>query len=181
MRKVILYIATSLDNCIAKPDGNIDWLNLPQFQIPGEDFGFGDFYQNIDTILMGHETYKVITGFDIPYPHADRMNYVFSRTIDREVNEYTRFVSKNVSDFVRNLKGQKGKDIWLVGGGQINTLLLQNELIDQIILTILPITLGDGIPLFQKHSTEHFFHLEETKTFKNGMVQLVLNLNKTTS
>ena len=119
MRQVILYIAASLDNYIARPDGSVEWLHLPEYSLPNEDYGYGDFYKTIDTTFLGNNTYKVTHGFDIPFPYADNMNYVFSRSTNNQETEYVKFITGDIVDFVRKLKNGKGENIWLIGGGQI--------------------------------------------------------------
>jgi len=174
MRKIVLYIAASIDNFIAKKDGNVDWLDDPDYAIEGNDLGYSAFYQSLDTTFMGNATYQEVLGFDVPFPYPDKKNYVFSRS-EKENDENVEFVSGDIVAFTKQLKAQSGKNIWLVGGGQINTLFLEKGLIDQIILTIIPITLGDGISMFQKGSVETKFVLEKSEAFQNGMVQLTFN------
>lgn len=169
MRKVILYIATSLDGFIARPDGRIDWLeNAPN---PTQtDYGYALFLAGIDTTLMGNSTYKTVLGFDIPFPYPDKENYVFTRNANVKKAEYVQFISENIPAFVQHLKAKKGKDIWLIGGGEINTLLLNAGLIDEIMLTQMPVLIGEGIPLFAKGAKETLFELTYTQTFESGAV-----------
>jgi len=174
MRQVILYIAASLDNYIARRDGNVDWLSSPEFLIPDEDYGYNNFYPTIDTTLMGNSTYRFILDQDVPFPYPDKTNYVFSHSAKNRDTEFVRFISQDPVDFVRQLKQETGEDIWLVGGGQINTILLNKDLIDKIILTIFPLTLGEGIPLFQGKYKEVKFNLEASKSYQSGIVQLTL-------
>jgi len=176
MRQVILYIAASLDNYIARPDGNVDWLSSPEFLIPDEDYGYNEFYASIGTTLMGNSTYRFILDQDVPFPYPDKKNYVFSRSANNRDTEFVRFISHDPVDFVRQLKLDNGKDIWLVGGGQINTILLNSDLIDKMILTLFPLTLGEGIPLFHGKYKEVKFNLEASKSYQSGIVQL--NLQK---
>ena len=172
MRQVVLYIAASLDGYIARPDGDVSWLNAPEFELPGEDYGYHQFYGSIDTTLMGNATYRAILGFDVPFPYPDRTNYVFTRSDEHSDNEFVQFITGDVPLFVRKLKHGPGKDIWLVGGGEINALLLQSGLIDRIILTLMPLTLGQGIPLFAPHTAVNRFELVETRPFTNSVIQL---------
>lgn len=175
MRKIVLYIAASIDGYIARKDGNVDWLEDPDYLVEGgDDMGYGDFYAGIDITLMGNATYQEVLGFDVPFPYPDKKNYVFSRS-EKDNDENVEYVSGDIVAFTKQLKNQPGKDIWLIGGGKINTIFLENELIDQIILTIVPFTLGDGIPMFHKANVETKFKLESNQTFPNGMVQLTFN------
>ncbi len=109
MINVILYIAASLDNYIARQDGNVDWLDYPDYQLPNEDYGYPDFYKNIGTTLMGYNTYKIVLGFDVPFPYPDKTNYVFTRSTDKQDNEFVKFISGDIVEFVRQLKNGKDK------------------------------------------------------------------------
>lgn len=172
MRKLKLYIATSLDHYIARANGDISWLDLPEYAIEGEDYGYQEFYDSIDTCIMGNSTYKIIKGFEVPFPYADKKNYVFSFQKELESNREVIFVKEDIATFVTHLKGQEGKDIWLVGGGQINQTLLNNNLIDEMILTVMPVILGHGIKLFHGLVQEKKLQLTDSKIYKNGVIQL---------
>lgn len=171
MRKVVLYIATSVDNFIARKDGSVDWLD----KTPNPkklDYGYNDFYKSIDTTLMGNATYKEVLSFDIPFPYPDKTNYVFTRTPITD-NLDVRYISKDIPVFVKQLKEKQGTNIWLVGGSTINTLLLDQGLIDEIIITRIPIILGQGIPLFAGAANESELTLEKLEDFGNGVTQMV--------
>lgn len=162
----------SLDGYVAKPDGNIDWLT--GFPNPRNlDFGYAEFLAGIDTTLMGHKTYTQVLGFDLPFPYSDKKNYVFTRTDSRPPAEFVNFVSGDIPGFVLELKQQTGGDIWLIGGGQINGLMIEAELIDELIIHVIPLVLGSGIPMFDaRASFERTFTLTETKPWYNGIVEL---------
>jgi dihydrofolate reductase len=171
LRKVKLYIAISLNGKIAKPDGSVAWLEA----IPNPeniDHGYADFYQSIDTTIQGNKTYKQILGWGIDFPYSDKKNYVFTRN-ERSVNtEDVTFVSNNHLDFVRQLKQEEGKDIWLVGGGQLNTVFLNENLLDEIYVFVMPIILSDGIELFESLPKETKLELIESKTYATGAVEI---------
>jgi dihydrofolate reductase len=175
MKKIILYIAASIDNYISKPDGSVDWLHDTDYELKGEDYGYTTFYKSIDTTLMGNKTYQGILDFDVPFPYPGKKNYVFSRSKKSTKDDFVTFISGDIIGFIEKLKAEPGKDIWLIGGGEINTVVLENGMIDQIILTIVPVILGNGIPPFQKHLIETKFALEKSQAFKNGLVQLTFN------
>jgi len=174
-RKLVSYIAASLDNYIARPDGDVSWLHAPELLLPDEDYGYRKFCGSINTTLMGHNTYRIIKGFDQPFPYTDTTNYVFSRSNHHRDTDQVQFISGDIIEFVRELKKEKGKDIWLIGGGQINSLMLNNGLIDQLILTLIPLTLGTGIPLFQGDTKEVKFKPVDGKYYQNGIVQWILS------
>lgn len=176
MRNIILYTALSLDNYIALPNGGIDWLFNDQ------DYGYTQFYTQIDTLLMGNNTYKTVLGFG-NFPHNDRRCIVFSQLPKphTDTEPSVTFINQNIVDFVQQLKAQQGKDIWLVGGAQINTLLLNAGLIDKMVLSIHPVLLGNGIPLFYKPYTTTNWTLTNCQTFGSGLVQLTYALNKPNS
>ncbi|MCZ6789815.1 MAG: dihydrofolate reductase family protein [Chloroflexi bacterium] len=166
MRRLKLYIATSLDGYIAGPNGEIDWL-----EAGGDlDYGYRRFYSSIDTTLMGTATYRLtLTVDDFPYP--DKANYVFTRGTPPPDTAYVRFISGDIAGFVRSLKEQPGDDIWLVGGGQINTVMLNEALIDEIILTLFPLVLGEGIPLFAPGAKRSLFKTTGYERYATGLVQ----------
>jgi dihydrofolate reductase len=166
MRKIVLFIATSLDGFIAGKDGNTDWL------YSDGDFGYNEFYKSIDTTLMGYNTFFYIRHFnDFPYP--DKKNYVFTRKNRKPDDNPVEFVLGDVVEFTRKLKKEAGKNIWLVGGGQINSILLNADLIDQMIISIHPIALGQGIKLFRDESLKKLnFDLVNHQVFPRGLVQL---------
>ncbi|MBV6643463.1 MAG: dihydrofolate reductase [Cyclobacteriaceae bacterium] len=170
MRKLVLYIATSIDGYIARPNGKVDWLEYPDFMIEGEDFGYQKFIKTIDTTIMGGDTYKEVLGFGIPWPYADKKNYVFTRS-NYPPMETVTFVGENIGQFVKELKAQPGKDIWLIGGGKINSIMIEENLIDEMIISVMPITIGEGIPMFSRVSHEQKFHLKDHKVYKTGVTQ----------
>ncbi|CAF2158583.1 unnamed protein product [Rotaria magnacalcarata] len=170
MRKVILYTAVSIDGFIAREDGNIDWLSTFD-DGSKDDHGYKLFYENIDVTLMGNKTYQQVLTFPVPFPYPDKKNYVFSHE-KQESNEFVEFVSDDIYEFISHLKKQPGKDIWLVGGAQLNQMLLNFGLIDEIILTIIPIAIGKGISLFGQQSIEQKFQYSDSKIFSTGCIQI---------
>jgi dihydrofolate reductase len=176
-RQVILYAAVSLDGFIADSEGKVEWLSDPALRIEQEEFGYAEFYDSIDTTLMGYKTYEDILGFDLPFPYSDKVNYVFSRR-ERPAGKWVRIVNSEIPEFIRSLKAQKGKHIWLVGGAQLNAFFLDHELIDRIILTVAPMVLGKGIPIFRGPSSIHYLEHLETRSFDKGWLQLIYDLRK---
>lgn len=170
MRKIILYTAVSIDGFIAKENGNIDWLSFLNNEAT-DDHGYKEFYETIDVTLIGNKTYQQILTFPVPFPYPEKKNYVFTRQ-KREPTEYVEFINDDICEFVSKLKNQPGKDIWLVGGGQLNQILLKSHLIDEIIMTIIPVVLGKGIHLFGEQAFLQKFKYSSSQTFPTGCVQI---------
>jgi dihydrofolate reductase len=169
LRKIILYIATSLDGFIAEKDGGLNWLeNYPH--IEGEDYGYSDVLAQTDTTLMGSGTYKIIEDFKGPFPYPDTKNYVFTRR-ELKSSHPVSFIKNETASFVADLKQQPGNAIWLIGGGKLNASLAKAGLIDEIILTQIPVFLGEGIPVFNGLEKPLNFAEQSWKTYPNGVVQ----------
>lgn len=171
MRPVILYIATSLDGYIARPDDQIDWLET----VPnpdGLDYGYQAFLDSIDTTLMGYRTYQVIRGFGGSFPYPTKTNYVFSRVSHLPDDNPVLFVNESPADFVRKLVQQPGGAIWLIGGGQLVSLLLQASLVDQLIVSVMPVLIGQGLPLAGLLAHDVSLRLTDSQIFTTGVVQL---------
>ncbi len=169
-RKIILYIATSLDSYIARENGEIDWLFTDQ------EYGYGAFLERIDTVLMGRKTYEQVLTFG-EYPYKEQQTYVFTST-KSGVDEYATFINKDVSSFVSNLMEKEGSDIWLVGGGELIRELQKHNLIDEYIISIHPTILGSGIPLFQAGVIETNLKFVHMESFSSGLVQLIYHTKK---
>lgn len=119
---------------------------------------------------MGNNTYKEILDFGIPFPFPDKKNYVLTRSPQSDA-EFVAFVS-DIAPVVEELKKNDGRDIWLIGGGQINTILLNQNLIDELLIRVVPIVIGEGLPLFTHNARETIFGLLKTETFSTGIVQM---------
>ncbi len=166
MRKLKLYIASTLDSYVAGPNDEIDWL-----ETGGDlDYGYREFYASLDTTLMGNSTYGLALTAD-EFPYAEKTNYVFTRSALAPGTPYVKSVSGDIASFVRSLKGQTGEDIWLIGGGQVNTTMLNEGLINEIILTVFPLALGEGISLFAPGARGEHFETVGCETFPTGLTQ----------
>lgn len=173
-RKLILYSAVSLDGFIAREDGSYDWLHDEDYADGKEDYGYDRFLDQIDTILMGYNTYKDIMSHGEVFPYDKTKNYVFTRRQLLPDDPNVEFIQEDINTFVGELKKKAGKDIWLVGGGQINSILAEHDWIDEYILTYIPITLGKGIRLFQGMAFDKRYKVYDTINYPNGFVQLYL-------
>jgi dihydrofolate reductase len=168
-RKLILYIAMSLDGFIAKPDGDISFLSAVEQE--GEDYGFSKFMESVDTIILGRKTYDKIQSMGIESPYGTRMIYVLTRS-SKPDSGTIRFYSGSLSDLISNLKSLEGKHIYCDGGAETVSRLLQEDLIDEMIISIIPVLLGDGILLFKGGLPEKKLQLISTNSFEKGLVQL---------
>jgi len=169
MRKVKLYIATSLDAKIARKNGAIDWLP----QLSDEDYGYKNFLSSIDTTLMGYKTYEICLSFG-EWVYKDQKNYVFSRNPSKPCISEAELISSDPVEFVNQLKNQPGKDIWLIGGGEINTLLHDAGLIDEYIVAYIPLVLGEGVELLPNVKRQQNMKLTKHEVYPNGVVLLYL-------
>ncbi|MFD1552442.1 dihydrofolate reductase [Putridiphycobacter roseus] len=168
-RKLVLYIAMSLDGYIATESGSIDFLSIVNSD-KNEDFGHGSFMQSVDTVIWGRKTYEKVLSFGEELPYADKKKYVISKQ-KKEGHGLVEFTD-DVVDLIYTLKNEEGKDIYCDGGGEIVSELLKNKLFDQLIISIVPHILGDGIRLFQGGSEAQGLKLKNSITFPSGLVQL---------
>ena len=147
-RKIVVFIAASLDGYIATPEDRLDWL----FRVQGEgDNGYTEFVQTVDTVIMGRRTYNWLlheTGRE-GFPYREQTCYVYSKS-EKADYENVIFLSEPVASLAVLLRQQPGKDIRVVGGGRLIDSFLEEDLIDEWIITLAPVLLGDGIPLFGK-------------------------------
>jgi len=165
MRKVVLFIASSLDGFIARTSGEIDWL------FNDMDYGYADFLSGIDTIIMGRRTYEQVLSFG-EYPYKDIQGFVFSRTQKEKRDENVTFIPDDPASFVEGLKCRTGKTIWLVGGSQVIKSIMSRDLIDEFVISVHPIILGDGIPLFRAPLPVINLNFRQCRAFDTGLVQL---------
>jgi dihydrofolate reductase len=177
MRKIKMYIAMSLNGKIAKSDGSVHWLeSMPN---PDKiDYGYYDFYKKIDTTIQGNNTYEQVMSWGIDFPYSDKKNYVLTRNKEVKNTEHVEFISENHIDFIKKLKQQKGDDIWLIGGGQVNTMLFNENLIDEILTFVMPIVIPDGVGLFEGIPNETWLKLIETKEYTTGAIELRYHINE---
>ena len=171
MRKIILYIASSLNGKIAKTDDSVDWLeSIPN---PNKlDYGYKALNKSIDTTIQGYSSYAQVMAWDIPFPYADKKNYVITRKQDLTNTEHVAFISQDHIEFIKRLKEQEGKNIWLIGGGQINSMLLEAGLIDEIQLFLMPVVIEGGVELFESLGIDKSIRLIESKSHPTGVVEM---------
>jgi len=169
MRKVIFRLANSLDNYIARKDGAFDWI------LSSEETAFDmtEFWKTIDAVVIGRRTYEPVLKSGKPFPTFPGIrNYVLSRTLKESPDKNIEVISEDVVEFIRKLKTEKGKDIFVMGGGMLARPLFEANLIDEVGVNIHPVLLGSGIPLFHEMSHQIDLELIKCKTFKNGCVSV---------
>ena len=177
MRKVVFGGANSLDNFIARPDGSFDWILF------GEEASelMKESWAKFDTMIMGRKTWDVaIANAPKPKkkskarnPYGGLKTYVFSRTLEPGEQDGAIILDEDPAAFVRNLKQQDGKEICVMGGGELARDLFEGGVIDEIGFNIHPILLGKGIPLFHEMNRQIDLELLECRPFKNGCVYVL--------
>ena len=181
-RKIILDLAVTLDGFIEGKKGEVDWC------IMDSEMGFINFLNQIDTILYGRKSYDLWGQYTPTIEVADaekemwelvhsKEKYVFSRTLKGSDNKAI-FINENIPEEVNKLKNNPGKDIWLYGGASLITAFIDLGLVDEFRLSVHPVILGEGKPLFIDIKQRLNLTLMNTRTFSSGVVQLIYNLNR---
>ena len=166
MRNVVLGLGISLDGYIARPDGAVDFLFMPK------DYSMAPFMSTIDTLIMGRKTLDAALRMSGGSYKWDMPTYVFSRTQAPGKRDGLEFVNQPPASLIEQLRQRPGKDIWMMGGGELAREFLQADLIDALHLGIVPTLLGDGIPLFPSGFPQREFQLVENRTYSKGLVAL---------
>ncbi|HIR51929.1 MAG TPA: dihydrofolate reductase [Candidatus Onthovicinus excrementipullorum] len=171
MKKVTLFIAMSLDGYIADCSGGVDWLTGTGTQ---ETDSYGDFIQEIDTVIMGGNTYRQIITQLSPniWPYEGMKSYVITHRGTVASRDDIYMVHQSPCDLVRQLREQDGKGIWICGGAQVVRQLMEADLIDRYHFSVMPVLLGDGIPLLVPGMRKHLLRLVRTQSY-NGITDLI--------
>jgi dihydrofolate reductase len=169
-RKVIVHVATSADGYIARPDGDLEWLtSRPK---PEGFYGMNAFMRSIDTKVLGRKTYEVSLRMGAKFNSKSR-TVVFSRHAPpADAPSGVEFVNGAIRPFVSRLREQPGKDIWLMGGGELIASFLDAHAIDEFIITLAPVFIGEGIPLIARRHRHVPLDLQSVERFEDGVVQL---------
>jgi len=168
--RVVLYIATSLDGFIADRDGGVDWLEQHAAAADG-DYGYAEFYRSIGALVMWRTTYDQVRGFgDWPYP--GKPTVVFTHVRPDADRPDVSFTADDPAAVVASLREHTDGDLWLVGGGRLIASFREQGLIDKIILTVIPVLLGEGVPLFVGAQPEKALRLSDVQRFESGIAQL---------
>jgi dihydrofolate reductase len=174
-RKIIVSIATSADGYIARPDGDVEWLNRRPDTV---DHGMAAFYRTIDTILWGRKTYDWALAYDKKNGSKGGIfdtkvaNYVFSRKPRKRAAPGVEFVSEPVKTFAQRLRATPGKHVWMMGGGGLIASFLDDEEIDEFDIHVIPTFIGEGIPLVAPRHRDVPLRLRSAKKYPDGVVGL---------
>jgi dihydrofolate reductase len=173
-RKIIVYIATSADGYIARPDGNVDWLNRPR---TAGDYGMGEFFKSIDTVLWGRKTFGI--GGNTRGYGGRIKNYVFTHHPPKSPVKGVEFVNEPIKEFAQRLRAAPGKDIWMMGGGIIIASFLDAGEIDEFKIHVIPTFIGEGIPLIAPQHRSIELKLLSVKAYPDGVVRLHYEVDQT--
>jgi dihydrofolate reductase len=171
-RKIIVYIATSADGYIARPDGGVEWLDRPR---PRGNYGMGTFLKSIDTILWGRKTYDValrFTGGQGVGVGSRVKNYVFSRRPPKSHTADVEFTREPIKTFTKRLRATPGKNVWMMGGAALIGSFLDAGEIDEFMIYVVPTFIGEGIPLIAPRHRLVPLRLLSTRYFTDGVVEL---------
>lgn len=169
-RNVIVHIATSADGYIARPDGDLEWLTSRP--APKGFYGMDAFMRSIDTKVLGRKTYETSLRLGAKFDSKSR-HIVFSRHAPPpDVPAGVEFVSGEIGRFVSRLREQPGKDIWLMGGGELIASFLDEHAIDEFVISVAPVFIGDGIPLIARRHRHVPLELRSVERFEDGLAQL---------
>jgi dihydrofolate reductase len=167
-RRIITYIATSADGYIARPDGNVDWLERPRVK---GNYGVAAFFNSIDTILWGRRTFDEAEGRGGVRMFGPALKHFVFSTKRTEPVEGIEFVNQPIETFARRLRRQKGKDVMMMGGAGIIASFLDAGQIDEFIIHVVPIFIGEGIPLVAPRHRNVALRLKAVKRFPDGVVR----------
>ena len=169
-RNVIVHIATSADGYIARPDGDLEWLTSRP--APEGFYGMEEFMKTIDTKLLGRKTYEASLEMGAKFESKD--GYIIFSRQPRPAGAPpgVEFLNGPIGPFVNRLREQPGKDIWLMGGGELIASFLDEHAIDEFVISVVPVFIGDGIPLIARRHRLVPLELQSTERFDDGLVQL---------
>jgi len=173
MRKIVLQLAVSLDGYIEGPNGEFDWCFTDQ------DYGMSSFFQRIDSVFFGRKSYELALAMEseAPIGFPKMKEYVFSNTM-QTVKEGVILVKGDIKKEVKKIKKEEGKDIWLFGGAELISALMNLQLVDELILAVHPVVLGAGKPLFKEINERTWLTLLDSKAYDSGLLMLTYTLKK---
>lgn len=169
MLEVIYYVAASLDGFIATPDGSVDW--LASFENSAEDYGYREFLDSVDAIVMGSRTYEQVIGFDMPWPYEGHGTWVLTHR-DLEIRPGVTLTADPPGMVAAQLEALGHKRAWLVGGGALASAFRAEGLITACIVSVMPVILGEGVPVFGATGEADGLTLTKCERFDSGVIQL---------
>ena len=167
MPKITYYVAASLDGYIADADGGVGW--LPEGD--ASDYGYDEFYAGVDALVMGRRTYDQVLGFG-QWPYAGKPAYVFTSHPPEDDPYGVEFFGGSPAEFARSVASRYSGAVWLVGGGNLAEQFRGAGLIDEYVIHLIPVILGQGIPLFGGAAPPTALRLETTRVYDDGVVML---------
>ncbi len=170
--KISVFIATSVDGFIARPDGDVAWLHEVELIEGGDDAGYGEFFALVDALVMGRGSFEKVLEFD-PWPYGEKPVIVLSKSlkeVPEELRDRVRIDASTPQEFVEKLSQDEYKHVYL-DGGQVIRSFLRDGLVDEMTITTIPVLIGEGLPLFGKIEKDIKLKLLESKSWKNGFVQ----------
>jgi dihydrofolate reductase len=166
--RILLNLAVSLDGFIEGPGGEFDWCFTDQ------DYGMSAFLARCDTVIFGRKSYETVLQFD-ENPYPDKMKYIFSNAV-RSVAGKAAVLNGDVVEAVAQIKQRSNGDAWFFGGAALLEEFMRHDLIDEIHLSVHPVLLGSGKPLFSGLKTRRTLHLQDVKTYSTGLVQMIYSM-----
>jgi dihydrofolate reductase len=173
MSEVVYYVATSLDGYIATPDGGVEWLE--PFESGPEDYGYSAFYDSVDAVLLGSRTYEQSLSFG-EWAYPGKPCWVFSGRLDSPAPQGVTVTGRSPFEVVAELSERGIGRAWLVGGGSLAASFRDAGLITELIVSIMPVILGGGVPLFWAAGPQTRLHLMDSTVYDDGVIQLVYRL-----
>ena len=175
MRKIIAYLATSADGFIARPDGDVAWLDRPR---PPDEYGMPAFLKSVDTVIMGRGTWEVGQKLGGAAVEGKR-NIVLSRTLPAFAAPGAVVENVEPAELAQRLRSEKGRNVWLMGGADVFGGFLSAGAIDEIVIHIVPVLIGTGIPLLDAAPRQVELKLRSTRKFADGVVRIHYLVDRT--
>ena len=169
-RKVIVHIGTSADGYIARADGDLEWLTSRP--APEGFYGMNAFMQSVDTKVIGRKTFEVSLRMGAKFDSKDRTIVFSHHPPPADAPPGVEFVNEAIGPYVSRLREQPGKDIWLMGGGGIIASFLDAQAIDEFVVSVAPVFIGDGVPLIARRHRHVSLELQSVERFEDGLVQM---------
>ena len=170
MRRIRYIVAMSLDGYIAGPNGEADWIVIDS------DVNFAELWAQFDTLLMGRRTYEAAIARLGKASFQGMKTFVVSRTLRQDDHSESTILSELSQDWLKALRAQSGKDIWLMGGGELFRFLLEMDAVDTIEVSVIPVLLGGGVPLLPPPAQRTKLSLSDHRIYRSGQLSLIYDV-----